>query len=88
MRLLELSVIPVVIFALVIGIIFLVKTYGGKQVVSTDDLPYHKKDYLLTKAELSFYRVLKNVVDDLLKDEIRQCEFVNWLNKVVLSRSA
>jgi GMP synthase (glutamine-hydrolysing) len=24
--------------------------------------------------------------DDLLADEIRQCEFVNWLNKVVLSK--
>jgi GMP synthase (glutamine-hydrolysing) len=26
-----------------------------------------------------------DIDDDLLSDEIRQCEFVNWLNKVVLS---
>ena len=26
--------------------------------------------------------------DDLLQDSIRQCEFVNWLNKVVIPRSA
>jgi GMP synthase (glutamine-hydrolysing) len=27
-----------------------------------------------------------DIDDDLLSNEIRQCEFVNWLNKVVLAR--
>lgn len=85
----ESLLIPVVIFALVMGIIFLVKTYGGKQVVSTDEFPYQKKDYLLTKAELSFYRVLKSVVDaDLLIFSKMRLVDLLWLPKGTKNRQA
>ena len=85
----ESLLIPVVIFALVMGIIFLVKIYGGKQAVSIDDIPYRKKDYLLTKAELSFYRVLKNVIDDdlLIFSKVRLADLL-WLPKGTKNRQA
>ena len=83
----ESLLIPVVIFALVMGIIFLVKIYGGKQAVSIDDIPYRKKDYLLTKAELSFYKVLKSVVDDdlLIFSKVRLVDLL-WLSKGTKNR--
>ena len=81
--------IPAIVFVLLMGIVFFVKAYGRKQSVSSDDLPYQKKDYLLTKAELSFYRVLKSVVDDnlLIFSKVRLVDLL-WLPKGTKNRQA
>ena len=81
--------IPAIVFVLLMGIVFFVKAYGRKQSVSPDNLPYQKKDYLLTKAELSFYRVLKSVVDDnlLIFSKVRLVDLL-WLPKGTKNRQA
>jgi hypothetical protein len=81
--------LPVIVFVLLIGIIYAIKTYFRKQPVLFGDLPYKKKDYLLTKAELSFYGVLKSVVDDdlVIFSKVRLIDLL-WLPKGTKNRQA
>lgn len=76
--------------AVVVAIILLLRMYGAQQ-----PLPYQKRDSLITKAELRFYKSLqKAVMDDfeifamvriadLLKVEPNLPNHRKWLNKIL-----
>ena len=81
--------IPVIVFVLLIGIVYVAKTYFMKKPVLFGDFPYKKKDYLLTKAELSFYGVLKSVIDNdlVIFSKVRLIDLL-WLPKGTKNRQA
>jgi hypothetical protein len=56
-------------FAMVVAAVvfpLILKQIAGNKSVAAANLPYRKRDYLLTAAERSFYEVLYSVLDDQL----------------------
>jgi hypothetical protein len=54
--------ILIVIIVVAIFVAVFVKKGNFKREVKEEKLPYHKKDYLITKAESNFFKVLENTV--------------------------
>jgi hypothetical protein len=59
-----LLILVVILVVFLGGLAVTLKVLTGLRAVSAAKLPYRKKDYLLTKAERSFYEVLRGIVGD------------------------
>lgn len=77
-------ILVVLALAALAGLALLLKKVGllNPPDAPPQNLPYRKKDYLFTKAELSFYRVLLNAVGDewSVFPKVRVLDLV-WLPK-------
>lgn len=56
--------LAVVVVALAAALVLLKHLGAAQRAVGTQELPYRRKDYLLSKAEHSFYQVLLRAVGD------------------------
>ena len=61
-----LIVVALVVVVAAIVLPLILKQIGGNKPAVAANLPYRKKDYLLTAAERSFYEVLGSVLDGQL----------------------
>src|SRR5713101_3637149 len=82
------SLIPIIVVIVLIGVVALVNLLR-KQTIKPENLPYRKKDYLLTPAERSFYEVLQRVAGDSMQvfAKVRLVDLV-WLPKGTQNRQA
>lgn len=79
---------PLIVVIVLIGLVALVNLLR-KQKIKPENLPYRKKDYLLTPAERSFYEVLQRVAGDGMQvfAKVRLADLV-WLPKGTQNRQA
>jgi len=83
------AVVAVVFVVLVVIIGLILKAKGAPARPAEERLPFRKKDYLLSKAERSFYGVLKHAVGERFDvfAKVRLADLV-WLPKGVQDRQA
>ncbi len=82
------NLISLIIFLVVlVGVVTLVNILLKKRTAKLDNLPYRKKEYLLTPAERSFYEVLKRVTGDDIQvfAKVRLADLI-WLPKGTKNR--
>ncbi len=79
---------PLIVVIVLVGVVALVNLIR-KQTIKPENLPYRKKDYLLTSAERSFYEVLQRVAGDGMQlfAKVRLVDLV-WLPKGTQNRQA
>jgi very-short-patch-repair endonuclease len=77
---------PLIVVIVLVGVVALVNLLR-KQTIKPENLPYRKKDYLLTPAERSFYEVLQRVTGDSMQVfvKVRLADLV-WLPKGTQNR--
>jgi very-short-patch-repair endonuclease len=79
---------PLIVVIVLVGVVVLVNLFR-KQTIKSQNLPFRRKDYLLTRAERSFYEVLQRVAGDNMQvfAKVRLADLV-WLPKGTQNRQA